>query len=389
MSGSNTQDLGRLPLKDNPTGQGLFLAALGLLGVGAVMVYSASAGGDAGSPAARQEIRHLAYAAAAMGVMGLLWRVDYRRLARGGTIGTGAVVLFGAAFALSVLVLIPGIGAEFNGARRWLRIPLGAFTLTFQPSELLKIALVILLACWLGRRGEQVRSFRRTFLPAAALVGACVGVVAVQDFDTGAVIGLVGCCLLLVAGVRWYHLLTLVPPAAAGFVVLVVMNANRWQRITAFLHPWEDTASTWQLRQSLIAVGSGGWWGKGLGNGTTKLGFLPEDRTDFIFSVICEELGFFGGAIVLGLFALIVVFCWIAASRSRGVGRLLATGVGLTIGAQAVLHAAVAIGCAPPTGVTLPLVAAGGTSLLLVAAALAMVISVTAHRGAHDAEDPA
>ncbi|MFW6146571.1 MAG: FtsW/RodA/SpoVE family cell cycle protein [Planctomycetota bacterium] len=377
-----------LLLKDNPTGQGLILAGLGLLGLGAVMVYSASAGGTAGgSWAARQEIRHLIYTAIAVGVLGLLWRVDYRWLIRGGAIGVPATALFVVAFILSVIVLIPGIGTEINGARRWLRIPLGAYELSFQPSELLKIALVILLACWLGRRRETIGSFTRTFLPAALLVGACVGVVVVEDFGTGAVIGLVAGCVLLAAGVRWYHLLLLVPPAVGGFVVLVVMNANRWQRIAALRNPWDNTAATWQLRQSLIAIGSGGWWGKGLGNGTIKLGFLPEDRTDFIFSVICEELGFAGGAMVLGLFGLLVGLCWIAASRARGVGRLLATGVGLLVGVQAALHVAVTLGCAPPTGVNLPLVAAGGTSLILVAAALALVVSVTAHDGAAADED--
>ncbi len=380
------RDSQHLPLKDNPAGQGLLLAAMGLLGVGVVMVCSASDAGAGAALPGGQAVKHLGLAAAAAVVMAVLWRVDYRWLARGGAVGAGATALFVLAFVLSVIVLIPGIGVEVNGARRWLRVPLGVYTISFQPSELLKMALMILLACWLGRRGEAVRSFTRTFLPAAAAVGACVAVVAVEDFGTGAVIGLIAACVMLTAGVRWYHLLLLVPPAVGGFVVLVVMNPNRWQRITALRNPWTDSGSTWQLRQSLIAIGSGGWWGKGLGHGTVKHGFLPEDGTDFIYAVICEELGFAGGALVLGLFAVLVGLCWVAASRSRGVGRLLATGVGLMVGVQAALHVAVALGCAPPTGVNLPLVSAGGTSLILVAAAVAMVVSVTAHRRTGDEE---
>jgi cell division protein FtsW len=123
-------------------------------------------------------------------------------------------------------------------------------------------------------------------------------------------------------------------------------------------------------------------WGKGLGNGSMKLGFVPEDRTDFIFAIICEELGFVGAALVLALFVLLLVLCWRAATRcGNPVGRLLATGLGFMIGLQAVLHVAVTAGWAPPTGVNLPLVAAGGTSLVLVAAAIGLVVSITAHPG--------
>jgi len=275
---------------------------------------------------------------------------------------------------LSIIVLHPAIGSEINGARRWLRFTVGPYEFSFQPSELLKIALV--------RKGsDQAGRFTTTFLPAAALMGLSVGLVAIEDFGTGALIGLVCVAVMAAAGVRVRHLLLLVPPAAAGFFFLVVCNANRWARITAFLHPWDESnPRTWQLRQSLIAVGSGGTWGKGLGNGSTKLGFLPADRTDFIFSIICEELGFVGAALVLGLFLLLLVLCWRAAANCRNpAGRLLATGLGVMIGVQAVLHVAVTLGCAPPTGINLPLVAAGGTSLVLVAAAIGLVVSVTAH----------
>jgi cell division protein FtsW len=379
-----TSEAPRIPLSGNVPGQGLLLVSLALLSLGAVMVYSASAGGSPDVPmAARQEVRHLAYVFIAAIVMALIWRWDYRHLARGRHVGVIATALLILSLFLSTIVLIPGIGSEVNGARRWLRLPIGSYVFSFQPSELLKIALVIFLACWLGHKGEKVRRFAATFLPASALLLLSVGLVVVEDFGTGALIGLIAVAVMAAAGVRWRHLLILLPPAAAGFFFLVVRNPNRWARITAFINPWvEDDARTWQLRQSLIAIGSGGMWGKGLGNGSMKLGFVPEDRTDFIFAIICEELGFVGAALVLALFVLLLVLCWRAATRcGNPVGRLLATGLGFMIGLQAVLHVAVTAGWAPPTGVNLPLVAAGGTSLVLVAAAIGLVVSITAHPG--------
>ncbi len=377
-----TKPAHRLPLTDNAAGGGLLLTAGALLGMGAVMVYSASAGTGAGTAAlARPEVRHLFYAAMAAATVALLWRVDYRVLTAGHGAGTVATILLAVAVILSVLVLIPGVGAEINGARRWIRIPLGSFVLTFQPSEVLKLALVVYLACRLGRTDRDVRSFRHTFLPAAALLGVCVGLVAIEDFGTGAIIAAAAIGVMAVAGVRWYYLLTLAAPAAGAFYALVVCNPRRWSRIVAFTDPWDEANGfTWQLRQSLIAIGSGGIWGKGLGNGSIKLGFLPEDRTDFIFAIICEELGFIGAAMVLALFMTLLILCWRIGVRTRcAVGRLLASGIGVLIGIQVLLHVAVNIGWAPPTGMNLPLVGAGGTALLLVAAAVALVVSVAAH----------
>ena len=372
----------RMPLRSDAPGKGLLVVGVALLSLGVVMVYSASAKVTGGAPLLEQmAFRHLIYAVLAAGMMCALWRVDYHLLARGRGMGTAATVLLVAALILAALVLVPGIGAEVKGARRWYHFQIGPVALSFQPSELLKLAVVLALACWLGRPGRDVRSFKRTFLPAVALIGLSVGLVIVEDFGTAAVIGVTAAAVLLLAGVPWYYLATLVPPAAAGFYLMVVRVPARWGRIIAFIDPWDQSSRwTYQGRQSLIAIGSGGLWGKGLGNGSLKLGFLPEDSTDFIFAVICEELGFVGAAILLGLIAMVLYFAWRAACTSgEKTGRLLAGGLGVLLGLQALLHVAGNVGSAPPTGMNLPMVSAGGTALVLAAVAVAVIVSVATH----------
>lgn len=372
----------RRSFQDNPGGQGLLLVGLSLLAFGMVMVYSACMSvSEQREWYNRIEVRHILFALLAVLALGTLWRIDYHVLDRGRRLPVLAAVLLGTAIALCVAVLIPGIGAKINGARRWILIPLGPVPLSFQPSEIIKISMVLFLACWLGRRGEQIGSFRRTFLPAIGLIGICCGLVIIEDFGTACVIGVSGAVVLLLAGVPWHYLATLIPPAAGVFYLFVVREDYRWRRILAFVDPWdESTRWTYQVRQSLIAIGSGGLWGKGLGQGQLKLGFVPEDNSDFIFSVICEELGFIGAAIVLGLIAMLLYLVFRAVTRAGDrTGRLIAGGLGFVICFQALMHVAVNIGTAPPTGINLPLVSAGGTGLVLVAAALAAVISVTAH----------
>ncbi len=385
MSGESRRST--LPLRVNQTGSGLLLVAMALLAFGTVMVYSASAKVTLpGEGLARVDMRHAVYAVLAAMVLAVLWRVDYHVLARGK--GLASVAGFGliASVVLSILVLIPGIGAEINGARRWFHFEVGSLAVSFQPSELIKLSLVAFLACWLGRKGRDVRSFGKAFLPATAVIGVCVVLVMVEDFGTATVIGMTAVAVLVVAGVRWYYLLMLVPPAAAGFYFMVVCKEARWARIMAFIDPWnQDNWRTFQGRQALITIGSGGTWGRGLGNGQMKRGFLPEVNTDFVFAVICEELGFVGAGVLLGLIAMLLYFSWRSAdSSSDKTGRLLATGIGTLIVVQALLHVAVNIGAAPPTGMSLPLVSAGGTALLLTAAAVAMIVSVTAHPSGSD-----
>jgi len=274
-----------------------------------------------------------------------------------------------------------------GGYYRWIRLGPREYTIGFQPSELMKLTLVVFLAAWLTRDTADVRSFLRTFLPAILLIGLCIGLLVTQDISIGAILGLTGGVTLLLARVPLWHLLTLLPPAAGGFYYFVMCDPKRWQRILAMVDPWSpDNPSAYQARQSLLAVVTGGWTGKGIGNGMLKLGFVPEDSTDFIFSVFCEEWGFLGAVLLMGL-----VLLWIWQVRRAAVraqdrfGATLAGSLGFLIGLQAVLHVAVDLVAAPPTGMGLPFVPAGGTSLLLTAAATAMIASVTAR----PREDPA
>jgi cell division protein FtsW len=378
----------RLELQANPTGRGLLLSSFALLAVGVVMVHSAVASvARPGAWYARVDVRHTIFAAAAAAVMLLAWRFDYRLLLRGRRIPLLAVLLLCLAMAAAAAVFIPGVGHAVGGHRRWIRLGPAQYSIGFQPSELLKVALLVFLAAWLSRKGADVRSFGRSFIPAVAVTGACVALVVTEDFGTAGILAVsAGACMLL-AGVPLLHLAALLPPAAAGFYMLVVRDPARWVRITAMLEPWSQTnPSSYQPRQSLLAILSGGWAGQGPGNGMLKLGYLPEDSTDFIFSVFCEEWGFIGAALLMGL---MLIWMWhargAAVRASDSFGRLLAGSLGFLVAFQMVLHLAVDLVVAPPTGISLPLVSAGGTSLLLTAAVIAMIVSVSARAGPSEA----
>jgi cell division protein FtsW len=380
---TNRIEISTLPLSRNGSGLGILLAGLALLGLGTVMVYSACANLAAQAPwFERQEIRHVGFAVVSGLLMFTLWRVDYRWFYRSKVGYTLVIIALAASLAMCVMVMTK-LGVKINGASRWLRIGKGMYSLTFQPSELVKLFSVVFLACWLGQPQRDTRRFFKVFVPAMGITLLCVGAVAKEDFSLAATIGITCVTVLFLAGVRWYYLLLLLPPAAGAVWLLVVKDPMRWARITAFLNPWNTAvANTYQARQALIAIGSGGVWGKGLGNGALKMGFLPEDSTDYIFAVICEELGFFGAAFVLGLVAVILFLSWRTAVRSGDrTGRLLAGGMGVLTVVQALLHVAVNAGSAPPTGTSLPLVSAGGTALLLGAVSLAAIVSVSAHQG--------
>jgi cell division protein FtsW len=375
------QTASRLPLRENAAGRGLILASLALLALGVVMVHSALASiRQPGTWYARVDYRHTAYAVVAALVLVSLWRVNYRKLAAGPGLPIVATGLLVVSLICGALVFVPGIGHSVGGYARWIRIGSAPLTLSFQPSELIKISLVIFLASHLSRQGRRVRSFWRTFLPMGLVIAACVGLVITQDFGTAVVMGLVACVTLLLAGVPWYYLVTLAGPAAAAFYLFVVRSEHRWARIQAMMNPWDAyNPSTYQGRQSLLAILSGGWFGRGPGNGIRKLGYLPEDSTDFIFSVYCEEWGFVGAALLMGL---LILWLWqarrVAVRSGDPFGRMLAGGLGFLIGLQAVMHIGVDVGLLPPTGMGMPFVSAGGTALVMMAAAAAMIVSVSA-----------
>ena len=376
--------LRRIALGDNLTGQGLILTSMALMALGVVSVFSATVGAGAGARwYERTDLRQVAFVAVGLLALLTLWRMDYRWLARRPWPGrrflkhvpSPVAVLLLVAIAAGVAAL--AFGYAVGGYRRWIRFgPLG-----FQPSEVLKVALLAALAALLGGRSARPRSFLRAFVPAVVLIGICVGLIITQDFGTAVIVGMAAVALLLVGGVRWYYVLALAPLCAAAFYVLVVCVPHRWGRIEALLNPNDaGNPATYQARQSLIAIGSGidpAGWGGGMG----KYGYVPEIRTDFIFAHVVEELGLAGGALVI---ALLLVWLWLAcraaAGAADGFGALLAGSLGFLVAFQAALHIAVNLALAPPTGISLPFVSAGGSSLLMMSAATAMIVSVSARR---------
>lgn len=238
--------------------------------------------------------------------------------------------------------------------------------------------------------GERIRRFWTGLLPMLLMLAVVAGLVGIEDFGTGALLALVGACILLAAGAKVWHLALTAMPGAVGLAYLIVAKPYRLERLKAFLDPFADPqGSGYHQVQSLITIASGGWWGQGLGAGIQKYGYLPEGRTDFIFAVICEELGLVGGIAVLGLFA---VLLW---SGRRAMlqahtefGRLLALGVTLTVGFQAAMNVAVVTVSIPTKGIGLPLVSAGGSGVMLFGVLIGLMINVARHRSSQHAEHP-
>ncbi|MDQ1912991.1 stage V sporulation protein E [Paenibacillus sp. GD4] len=343
-----------------------------LLAIGVVMVYSASAvmalreHGDAFFYLKRQGLF------AALGVVAMFF-----------TMNTDYVVwkkysklLLLICFVFLVAVLIPGIGVVRGGARSWLGI--GSFGI--QPSEFMKMGMIMFLSKWLSEDQGKITHFTKGLLPPLGLVGLAFGLIMLQpDLGTGAV--LVGASLLIIytAGARLVHLSYFGLVGLIGFVGLIIAAPYRLKRITAFLDPWEDPLGAgYQAIQSLYAIGPGGLVGLGLGMSRQKYSYLPEPQTDFIFSIIAEELGFIGGSLVLVLFTLLV---WrgmrTAITAPDTFGSLLAAGIVGMIAVQVIINIGVVIGMFPVTGITLPLISAGGSSLTLMLTAIGILLNIS------------
>jgi cell division protein FtsW len=358
----------------------LILCVLCLLALGVVMVQSASinvtsADGTGGFGSAG--IKQLIFAAAAFAAFLLVGRFDYAWLCRPAATWKKSPILWAMALAVvcNLIVLIPHVGKSVNGARRWL--PLGPLQL--EPSELGKWAVVLFLSYFLTRRPLNLDRFFKGFLPMCLPVGLICGLVIIQDFGTATLIGLCTLTMLLAGRVRWRHLLLTVPPTAAVGIWTLTHTAYRWRRVTAFLNPYAaPQREGYHMIQSLLSFASGGLTGRGLGNGIQKLGYLPEDTTDFIFSVICEELGFFGALLTVALYLGIIYVAWQVIRQSRNeFGRMLAFGVGVMVSLQAAINIAVATVSVPTKGLSLPLVSAGGSGLIITSAALGLLLSIS------------
>jgi cell division protein FtsW len=345
----------------------LFLVVLALTTVGVLMVYSASQTVDpeGANPHALRQACFAVVGLAAF-VVGALF--PYRWLNRAPV----AVLVLAGSVALLGLVLAVGIGR--GGLRRFLALPWG---LNFQPSELAKFAVVIFLAWWFSRPTARPRSFLRGFLPAVGVIAVVCGLVVKADFGTAALIAAVSVLVCLIAGWRWWYPALLAAPAAAGFYATVVRVPYRWERILVWLDPWKYyNDAGWHICQSLMAIGSGGLLGLGPGAGIQKH-YIPESTTDFIFAVLCEEMGILGGILVIGLFGVLV---WrggrIVRRAPDRFGFLLASGILLVIALQAMMNIGVVTSALPAKGISLPLVSYGGSGLVMMGFAAGLLASV-------------
>ncbi|PIV72328.1 MAG: putative lipid II flippase FtsW, partial [Rhodocyclales bacterium CG17_big_fil_post_rev_8_21_14_2_50_68_7] len=286
--------------------------------------------------------------------------------------------IFVGGLVLLILVLVPGVGREVNGARRWL--PLGPINL--QPSEPMKLFAVLYAADYTVRKLADLGSLRRGFVP-MALVMLLTGALLLREPDFGALVVIVGIAMgiLFLGGLRLRPFLLLMALLAIGFLLLIWLEPYRRSRFIGFMDPWSDAYGTgYQLSHALIAFGRGEWFGVGLGASVEKLFYLPEAHTDFLLAVIAEELGFAGVAAVVAMFALVVLRAFAIGRRAlhleRVYGGLVAQGIGIWIGAQAFINMGVNMGLLPTKGLTLPLMSFGGSGIAANCVALAILLRV-------------
>lgn len=351
----------------------LMTVTLLLLAVGVVMVYSASAVlseqryGDAFYYAKRQ----LLWAALGVVLMLVMMRVDYWKLR---PLAKPALWL---CLLLLVVVLTP-LGAVRGGSRAWL----GVGSLGIQPSEFAKLGFILFFSDWLAKPTARIDSFWRGLAPALGLVAAAVVLIMLEP-DLGQTAVLVGTMgiLIFVAGARIRHLAYLAGLAVPVFAALVAVAPYRLMRVVAFLDPWKYPLNEgYHIIQSLYALGPGGLFGLGLGRSRQKFLYLPEPQTDFIFAILAEELGFIGGATILLLFVVLVWRGIHAAIRAPDAfGSLLATGIVGMIGVQVLINIGVVTGSMPVTGITLPLISYGGSSLVLMLTGIGILLNISRH----------
>ena len=354
----------------------LLTATLCLLAFGAVMVYSASSatalleGSGTGSS---YLVKFVIFGAVGLALM--------HYLARHGIAKVQDLVgpLLAVSFVLVLAVHIPHVGVSVNGARRWI----GPGIFQFEPSELLKLALVLYSATLLARKPRRVHDLRALCRPLLTVVGAaCVLVITQPDLGTALVIAFTTCALLVAAGIPMRNLAILAGCALAVVALYVLVRPNARERLTSFVDPWAHrTESGFQAVQGQIAVGSGGLFGVGPGQSVQKAFYLPEAQTDFIFAVIAEELGVVGVYALLFLYGLIGYAGLRAAKRARSLySALVAVGMTSLILSQAVLNVFAVLGLAPLTGVPLPFVSYGSSSLIVMLAAMGLLLNVASDR---------
>ena len=360
-----------------PFDWGLVFAALSLLMMGLIMVYSASIAIAEAKSVANQPafylIRHAMYLVIGLGAGYAALQLPTQ------TWQNLAPYLFIGGAALLVLVLIPFIGKEVNGSRRW--IPLGPLG-NFQPSELMKFATILYAADYTVRKAAFMQNLKKGFLPMFLVMLGVGGLLLLEpDFGAFVVIVAIALAILFLGGLNARLFVGLIVLLAIGFVLLVVLSPYRLQRVVSYLDPWSDPfGAGYQLSHALIALGSGELTGVGLGDSVEKLFYLHEAYTDFLLAVIGEELGLFGVMAVIGLFAWLTwrafSIGWQAGLMGRNYAALVAQGVGVWMGAQSFINMGVNLGLLPTKGLTLPLMSYGGSGIVANCLALAVLLRV-------------
>ncbi|HTX31679.1 MAG TPA: putative lipid II flippase FtsW [Solirubrobacteraceae bacterium] len=354
----------------------LTTATLCLLALGAVMVYSASSPlgvlTGQGGTGTGEFIRYLIFGALGLGAMQLLARRGITLLDR----RLVNLLLIGSFFLLLV-VLVPGFGVEVNGARRWF----AAGPIQFQPSEVMKLALVLYVARYLADHPKRMRGFRQAVAPVAVVAAPAILLIVVEpDLGTALVVTFTLGALLVVAGIQMRHLGMLAAIAMGCVLVLAVAQPYERARLTSFLHPWASATKSgagYQAVQGQIALGSGGLLGVGLGRSVQKTFYLPEAQTDFILAVVGEELGVLGVLVIVCLYGM-VAYAGLRTAR-RAVDRyakLLAAGLTSLILCQGILNIFVVLGLAPLTGVPLPFISYAPTNLCVMLAAIGLLLNI-------------
>jgi cell division protein FtsW len=354
----------------------LFLSTILLVGLSIVMVYSASAVVTLeryGKPSMFL-IKQAMWAVLGVALLAVVMRIDYRTYRQPVFIWTSLVVV-GAAL-IAVLFMPP-----VNNARRWF----GIGSIGIQPSELAKLSTIFFIAALLERRMHRIDELTYSLLPIGIVVVSLVGLILLEpDFGTSMSLMLIASVMVFAAGLDYRYIAGAVLAALPALYILVMGSAYRRRRMFSFLNPWEDPLGDgFQIIQSLIAVGTGGLWGKGLMNGAQKLFYLPEPHTDFIYSVIAEELGLAGASLVLLCFCIVA---WrglrVALGAPDRFGALLAVGLTTMVALQAFVNISVVLGMMPTKGIPLPFVSFGGSSLLMSMLGMGILLNVSQHASA-------
>ena len=368
---SDTSALKRRPVFDGP----FFAVSMLLLSIGVIMVFSSSyarawydPGNVTGGNAAYYFVRQLVFALLGIFTMLVASRIPmglYRRYA--------FVFL---AFTVVLLMLVPVIGVKANGSRRWL----GVGGLTLQPSELAKLAVILAFSAMICTLRGKMRSFRFGILPFAGILGLIVGLLVLEPhFSASIIILAIGAVMLFLGGVSIGWFAAAFGAAGGGIAVLLTFFPYASSRINTWRDPFSDISGRgYQIVQSLYTIGSGGLSGLGLGGSRQKFLYLPEEHNDFIFSVVCEELGFIGSALILCLFAMLILRgFWIALHCRDRFSFLVCSGISALLGIQVFLNVAVVTNLIPCTGISLPLFSYGGTALLIQLFELGIILSAS------------